>query len=69
MYDVPTLMETEHFADRKIIEGQPGEWPLVTTAVRWLDSESRAGSGLAHPPDFNEHEREIRQQWLRQEAW
>jgi len=42
---------------------------VVTTAVRWLHSESRAGSGLRQPPDFNEHEQEIRQQWLGQEAW
>lgn len=69
VYDVPAIMATEHFADRKIIEGQPGEWPLVTTAVRWLDSGSRAGNGLGYPPEFNDHEREIREQWLRQEAW
>jgi alpha-methylacyl-CoA racemase len=68
VYDVPALMETDHFADRKIIEGQAGAWPVVTTAVRWLHSESRAGSGLGQPPDFNEHEREIREQWLRQET-
>ena len=69
VYDVPAIMQTQHFADRKIAEGKPGDWPLVTTAVRWLHSDIRAGSGLGYPPDFNEHESEIRNDWLRGEAW
>jgi alpha-methylacyl-CoA racemase len=64
VYDVPAIMATEHFAQRKIVEGEPGEWPLVTTAIRWQHSETRAGSGLGYPPDFNEHERQIRKEWL-----
>jgi crotonobetainyl-CoA:carnitine CoA-transferase CaiB-like acyl-CoA transferase len=66
VYDVPAIMATEHFAQRKIIEGQPGQWPNVTMAVRWMHSDSRAGSGLDYPPDYNQHEDLIRKEWLDQ---
>jgi len=66
VYDVPAIMATEHFAQRKIIEGQPGQWPNITMAVRWMHSDSRAGSGLDYPPDYNQHEDLIRKEWLDQ---
>ena len=68
VYDVPAIMQTDHFADRKIVEGEPGQWPIVTTAVRWLHSDSRAGSALGYPPDFNEHEEQVHKEWLAEET-
>jgi alpha-methylacyl-CoA racemase len=64
VYDVPAIMGTEHYAERGIVSGKPGEWPEVATAVRWHASDSRAGLGLKPPPDFNEHERDVLRDWL-----
>lgn len=64
VYDVPAIMQTEHFYERGILVGDEGQWPLITAAVRWQASDCRAGHGLNRPPDYNEHESEIREQWL-----
>lgn len=64
VYDVPAIMNTAHYAARNIVSGTAGEWPIVTTAVRWHGDGSRAGEGLAPPPDFNEHADEVIRDWL-----
>jgi alpha-methylacyl-CoA racemase len=64
VYDVPAIMESRHFAERGIIEGAPGEWPQVKMAFRWQNADSRAGSGLRAPPEFNQDEDDVRADWL-----
>ena len=46
----PHLMAHPHFAARDVLEGEPGEWPLMRSAVRWHHTGERAGSGLARRP-------------------
>jgi alpha-methylacyl-CoA racemase len=62
--DVPRIMETDHFGARQIVEGADGEWPNVTTAIRWHHTGERAGAGLAAPPAFDEHHEEVLRAWL-----
>jgi crotonobetainyl-CoA:carnitine CoA-transferase CaiB-like acyl-CoA transferase len=62
--DVPRIMETDHFAARRIAEGDDGEWPNVTTAIRWHHTGERAGAGLAAPPAFDQHREEVVREWL-----
>jgi crotonobetainyl-CoA:carnitine CoA-transferase CaiB-like acyl-CoA transferase len=64
VYDVPAIMETAHYGERGIVTGSPGEWPLVTAAVRWHASNTRAGQGMTPPPEFNEHHDVVRRDWL-----
>ena len=44
--EIPQVMETDHFAARRIAEGEDGAWPNVTTAIRWHHTGERAGTGL-----------------------
>ena len=62
--DVPQIMATDHFAARHITEGEDGEWPNVTTAIRWHHTGERAGAGLAPPPEFDQHRKEVLDDWL-----
>ena len=62
--DVPQIMATDHFAARQIAEGDDGEWPNVTTAIRWHHTGERAGAGLAPPPKFDQHREEVLRDWL-----
>lgn len=62
--DVPHIMGTDHFAARQIAEGGDGEWPNVTTAIRWHHTGERAGAGLAPPPAFDQHRKEVLRDWL-----
>ena len=57
-------MATDHFAARQIAEGDDGEWPNVTTAIRWHHTGERAGAGLAPPPKFDQHREEVLRDWL-----
>ncbi len=62
--DVQQIMATDHFAARQIAEGDDGEWPNVTTAIRWHHTSERAGAGLAPPPKFDQHREEVLRDWL-----
>jgi alpha-methylacyl-CoA racemase len=62
--DVPQIMATDHFAARRITEGEGGEWPNVTTAIRWHHTGERAGAGLGPPPKFDQHREEVLRDWL-----
>lgn len=62
--DVPQIMATDHFAARQITEGDDGEWPNVTTAIRWHHTGERAGADLAPPPRFDQHREEVLRDWL-----
>jgi alpha-methylacyl-CoA racemase len=62
--DVPAIMQTDHYLARGIVEGAPGEWPTVTTAIRWHHTGTRAGSGLAPPPHFDADREEVLRDWL-----
>jgi crotonobetainyl-CoA:carnitine CoA-transferase CaiB-like acyl-CoA transferase len=62
--DVPAIMKTEHFAAREIAEGADGDWPNVTTAIRWHHTGQRAGAGLAPPPAFDQDRAEVLRDWL-----
>jgi len=61
---VPEVMAHPHFAARELLEGEPGEWPLMRSAVRWHHTGERAGSGLAPPPELDEHHDEVLKEWL-----
>ncbi|MFY9777707.1 MAG: CoA transferase, partial [Trebonia sp.] len=62
--DVPQIMATDHFAARRITEGEDGEWPNVTTAIRWHHTGERAGASLGPPPKFDQHREEVLRDWL-----
>jgi crotonobetainyl-CoA:carnitine CoA-transferase CaiB-like acyl-CoA transferase len=62
--DVPQIMATDHFAARQITEGDDGEWPNVTTAIRWHHTGERAGTRLTPPPKFDQHREEVLRDWL-----
>lgn len=62
--DVPQIMATDHFAARRITEGEGGEWPNVTTAIRWHHTGERAGASLGPPPKFDQHREEVLRDWL-----
>jgi crotonobetainyl-CoA:carnitine CoA-transferase CaiB-like acyl-CoA transferase len=62
--DVPRIMDTDHFAARRIAAGSDGEWPTIATAIRWHHVDERAGAGLAPPPAFDQHHNEILRDWL-----
>jgi crotonobetainyl-CoA:carnitine CoA-transferase CaiB-like acyl-CoA transferase len=62
--EIPQVMETGHFAARRIAEGEDGAWPNVTTAIRWHHTGERAGAGLTPPPAFDENREEILRDWL-----
>ena len=62
--EIPEVMALEHFAARGIVEGAPGSWPNVTSAIRWHHTGERAGSGLAPPPALGVHHDEIMAEWL-----
>lgn len=63
----PEIMEHPHFAARELIEGEPGSWPLMRSAIRWHDCDERAGSALAPPPAPGEHQTEVLTEWLRRQ--
>jgi alpha-methylacyl-CoA racemase len=62
--EIPEVMELEHFAARRIVEGEPGSWPNITSAIRWHHTAERAGSGLAPPPEMDAHADEVLAEWL-----
>jgi crotonobetainyl-CoA:carnitine CoA-transferase CaiB-like acyl-CoA transferase len=62
--EIPDVMALEHFAARGIVEGAPGSWPNITSAIRWHHTGERAGSGLAPPPALGVHHDEILAEWL-----
>jgi alpha-methylacyl-CoA racemase len=61
---VPDVMAHPHFAARELLEGTPGSWPLMRSAVRWHHTDERAGSWLSPPPEVDEHRDEILKDWL-----
>ncbi|BBZ70600.1 CaiB/BaiF CoA transferase family protein [Mycobacterium paraseoulense] len=64
LYDVPALMATQHYVDRGIVDGDEGDWPHVKLPFRWQSADSRAGAGLEQPPEYNQHDLEVRSDWL-----
>jgi len=44
--DTPAVMQHPHFAARELLEGEPGSWPLMRSAIRWHHTGERAGAGL-----------------------
>ena len=62
--EIPQVMETDHFATRRIAEGEDGAWPNVTTAICWHHTGERAGAGLTPPPAFDQNREEILRDWL-----
>jgi crotonobetainyl-CoA:carnitine CoA-transferase CaiB-like acyl-CoA transferase len=62
--EIPEVMELEHFAARGILEGEPGSWPNITSAIRWHHTGERAGAGLAPPPHMGAHGDEVLAEWL-----
>jgi alpha-methylacyl-CoA racemase len=61
---VPDVMAHPHFEARELLEGAPGSWPSMRSAVRWHHTGERAGSWLSPPPEIDEHRREILNEWL-----
>jgi crotonobetainyl-CoA:carnitine CoA-transferase CaiB-like acyl-CoA transferase len=63
--DIPDSVRTEHFRARGIVEPRgEGEYPVVTTPVRWHDHGHRAGSGLGPPPGHGADTAEVLAEWL-----
>ena len=60
----PQVMSHPHFTARRLLEGEPGSWPLMRSAVRWHHTDERAGSWLNPPPELDEHRDEILKEWL-----
>ena len=60
----PDVMSHPHFTARELLEGEPGSWPLMRSAVRWHHTDERAGSWLDAPPELDEHRDEILKEWL-----
>ncbi len=61
---VPDVMAHPHFAARELLEGEPGSWPLMRSAVRWHHTDERAGSHLTPPPEVDAHHEEVLKEWL-----
>jgi crotonobetainyl-CoA:carnitine CoA-transferase CaiB-like acyl-CoA transferase len=61
---VPDVIQQPHFAARRIVEGEPGSWPNITSAIRWHHVDERAGSGLAPPPELGADRDSIIADWL-----
>lgn len=62
--EIPDVMKLPHFAARGIMEGDPGEWPNIMTAVRWHHTDERAGSGMASPPAVGGDTESVLREWL-----
>ncbi|WP_322761914.1 CaiB/BaiF CoA-transferase family protein [Frankia sp. Cr2] len=62
--ETPDIMRHPHFAARELLEGQPGTWPLMRSAIRWHHTGERAGAGLTPPPALGEHNEAIRVDWI-----
>ena len=61
---VDDVIRTEHYAARGITEGVAGEWPNVTSAIRWHHVDERAGAGLGPPPALDGDRAAILAEWL-----
>jgi crotonobetainyl-CoA:carnitine CoA-transferase CaiB-like acyl-CoA transferase len=62
--EIPEVMQLEHFRARQIVEGEPGSWPNITSAIRWHHTGERASSGMSAPPRVGEHHDEVLTEWL-----
>jgi crotonobetainyl-CoA:carnitine CoA-transferase CaiB-like acyl-CoA transferase len=62
--DVPRIMQTDHYSARRIAEATDHQWPNITTAIRWHHVDERAGDGMSPPPDYDQHHREVLDDWL-----
>ena len=62
---IDDVMKHPHFAARGIAEGAPGEWPNVTSAVRWHHTGERAGSGARPAPAVDADRKSILDSWLK----
>jgi alpha-methylacyl-CoA racemase len=60
----PEIMKQAHFAARRIVEGEPGEWPNIASAIRWHHVDERAGSGLTPPPALGADVDTVVRDWL-----
>lgn len=61
---IADVMNHPHFAARELLEGEPGCWPLMRSAIRWHHTGERAGSSLGPPPELGIHRHEILGSWL-----
>lgn len=62
--EIPDVMELQHFHERQLVEGEPGSWPNVASAIRWHHTGERAASGMSPPPGVDEHRDEVLGEWL-----
>jgi crotonobetainyl-CoA:carnitine CoA-transferase CaiB-like acyl-CoA transferase len=62
--EIEEVMKHPHFVARGIVEGEPGEWPNITNAVRWHHTNERAGSGMAPAPALDGNRADILRDWL-----
>lgn len=60
---IPEVMEHPQFAARELIEGLPGEWPLMRSAIRWHHIDERAGSSLPPPPQLGADNTAVFREW------
>ena len=63
--DVSEAIRTDHFSARGIVEPRgAGNYPVVTTPIRWHDYGCRAGTGLQPPPYHGANTDEVIDEWL-----
>lgn len=61
---MPDVMEHPQFAARHLVEGSPGDWPLMRSAIRWHHADERAGAALAPPPQVGADTTAIFHEWV-----
>jgi crotonobetainyl-CoA:carnitine CoA-transferase CaiB-like acyl-CoA transferase len=62
--DIADIMQHPHYQARAIVEGEPGQWPNITSAIRWHHTDERAGSGMAPPPAIDADRAGVLHDWL-----
>lgn len=61
---IDDVMKHPHFKARGLVEGEPGEWPNITSAIRWHHTDERAGSGMSPPPAIGADRDSVLHDWL-----
>ncbi|NMF88602.1 CaiB/BaiF CoA transferase family protein [Aromatoleum petrolei] len=61
---IDEVMKHPHFAARGIVEGEVGQWPNITSAIRWHHTGERAGSGMKAPPAVDADRDSVITEWL-----
>lgn len=62
--DIGEVMQHPHFQARGIVEGEPGSWPNITSAIRWHHTDERAGSGMRPAPALDADRASVLRDWL-----